>query len=264
MRLFKTLAIAGLLLAALAGGATAHTPYVKPLNFSPTGEWTSVQLAYSTQIFCPLVGIGPPENFQLLAPDGGRIEFSSAQVTLYETALELALPARGTYRLSTGEVLGPIERMVYERRRWRALRPNETPSRRARVTTMQMVMVAEAYITKGETTRAPLEPLIGTLAIRPITHPNEITVASGLELQLFFNGAPFPNMPFVLYAHGDSEDDMHRTFVTDSDGRARLTFEEPGMYLAVVRYRPSVEGAGVDVRSYSTTLAFDVRAAPGP
>ena len=129
---------------------------------------------------------------------------------------------------------------------------------------MQMVMVAEAYVTKGAPTQAALVPLIGTLAIRPISHPNQVSVDSGLDLQLFFNGAPFPQMPFVVYPRGASEGDMLQTFVTDRDGRAHLRFNGPGMYLVAVRYRTAApSGAGVEIRSYSTTLAIEVRGAHG-
>ncbi|MBL8542702.1 MAG: DUF4198 domain-containing protein [Hyphomonadaceae bacterium] len=257
MRSLKALMLScGLLLSATA--ADAHTPFMKPVNFHPNTEWTSAQAGYSTQIFCPNVGISGPD-LTVIAPDGRRLAFSSVQVSQYETALETALPLAGTYRLTTGEVMGPVERMIYQRGRWRALRANETPPRRTRISTMQMVEVAESYVTRGEATRAAIEPVVGTLAIRPITHPNQVTAASGADLQLLFNGAPFARMPFVVYERGDSEDDMHRAFVTNSEGRAHLTFDHPGLYLIAVRYRPEMPaGASVDVRSYSTTLTLEV------
>jgi hypothetical protein len=262
LRALRALGLAAAMLGGLCGQSSAHTPYLKPSIFEPFGEWTSIQAAYSTEIFCPIVGIGS-SNFHVVMPDGRSAPFSTVYVTPDETTLELRLPSDGTYRLTTGEVVSSPYGMIYERRRWRALRPGEAARPRVRVTTMQVVTVAEAYITKGEPTRAALEPIVGTLAIRPITHPNQVTVASGLVLQLLYNGAPFPNMPFVVYARGQSEDDMHRTFVTDADGRATLTFQQPGTYLAVVRYRPRMPaGADAEVRSYSTSLTFEVRAAP--
>lgn len=259
MRLLKTLVLATALVGAICGEAAAHTPYMKPSIFDPDGAWTSIQTAYGAEIFSPIVGIAS-SDFHALAPDGQRMAFSTIHVTPYETTLEMPLPSAGTYRLTTGEVVGQAFRMIYQNGHWRALGPNETAPRGRRVSTMQLVTVAEAYLTKGSPTRAVLDPVIGTLAIRPITHPNEATVASGLELQLLFNGAPFPNMPFVLYTRGDSENDQHRTFVTDSNGHARLSFDQPGTYLAVVRYRPRAPmGAEADVRSYSTSLTFEVK-----
>ncbi|HVY85480.1 MAG TPA: DUF4198 domain-containing protein [Caulobacterales bacterium] len=259
MQWLKTTALAAVLAGALCGQSFAHTPYMKPSIFDPSGNWTSIQTAYGTELFSPILGINGPD-MHIVAPDGGSSRFTTVHVTPGETTLEMALPAQGTYRLTTGEIVGAPDSMIYQHGHWRALGAGETAPRHAQVTTMRMVTVAEAYITKGEPTRAALEPVVGTLAIHPITHPDEATVASGLELELLFNGQPFPNMPFVLYARGQSEDDESHSFVTDANGRATLRFTAPGTYLAVVRYRVR-DAASNEVRSYSTSLTFDVKPA---
>ncbi|MBS0383713.1 MAG: DUF4198 domain-containing protein, partial [Proteobacteria bacterium] len=113
-------------------------------------------------------------------------------------------------------------------------------------------------------TRAPLDVAIGRLAIHPISHPSQITVASGFAVELLYDGASFAHMPIVIYEPTQSEDDMHHVFVTDDHGRAHLAFDHPGTYLAVVRYRPrATADAGVAVLSYSTSLTFQVLAVLG-
>jgi hypothetical protein len=88
-----------------------------------------------------------------------------------------------------------------------------------------------------------------------------VSVASGFDVDLLFDNVPFAFMPFVVYRPGESEDDMHRVFVTDEHGRAHLSFDSPGLYLAVVRYRaPAPRTARAAVRSYSTSIVFEVSA----
>ena len=85
MRFLKMMAVAVVLLNAVAGPAMAHTPFVKPASFTPNGVWTSLSVAYSTQVFCPAVGLGPPDSFQLLGPDGRHMDFASVEVNSYDT-----------------------------------------------------------------------------------------------------------------------------------------------------------------------------------
>jgi hypothetical protein len=90
-------------------------------------------------------------------------------------------------------------------------------------------------------------------------------VASGFDVELLFDGVPFAHMPFVLYEPVQSEDDMHRSFVTDEHGRAHLSFDHPGAYLTVVRFRTSAPAnAGAAVLSYSTSLTFQVMTDTSP
>jgi hypothetical protein len=263
MKVIRALASSAVLLAALYGQALAqHTPFMKPANFHPTSDMVSVQAAYSRDIFCPALGVSSPD-FQILGPGGTPRAFARISVETFETMLDAPLPSHGTYRFTTGEMYGDIANMIYSRGEWRPVRPGERVRTRARTQTMRTVTVADAYVTRGEPTRAPLDTAIGRLAIRPITHPNQITAGDGFDAELLFNGAPFPNMPFVLYEPGQSEDDMERSFVTDERGRAHITFERPGLYVAAARFRTQApEGSGVDVYGYSTSLTLEVQAAP--
>jgi hypothetical protein len=149
--------------------------------------------------------------------------------------------------------------MVLDRGHWRAQRPGERVSPRAHTSTMQMVVLADAYVTRGEATRTVVDAPIGRLAIHPLTHPDAVTLDGGFDVELLFDGVAFANMPFVVYSPGQSEDDMGRVFVTNECGRAHLRFDRIGLYLAVVRYRPPTPPtAEAAVMSYSTSITFEV------
>jgi hypothetical protein len=258
MRRLQIATLCAALLAVVCGAAQAHTPFFKPLSFHPDTNIVYAESAYSTHIFLPEIGISSP-NFHMLRPDGSRDYFREIDVEPYNSVLEASLSERGTYRFSTGEVYGDISRMVLDHRHWRAVRPGERLGRRARTSTMRIVALAETYVTRGAPTRAPLDVTIGRLAIHPISHPNQVSVASGFDVELLFDGAPFAHMPFVLYDPVQSEDDVHRAFVTDEHGRAHIAFDHPGTYLTVVRFRtPAPANAGAAVLSYSTSLTFQV------
>jgi hypothetical protein len=253
----KILVPVAALLVASVGSASAYTAYVAPRDFTPDGDYAIAEAAFTTQFFTPQVGVSAPD-IHALRPGGDRAAFSSFGVNATAATAELRVNAEGTYRVSTGEVLGPISTMVFADGAWRPLAAGEVPAEGVDTSTMQTVVVAETYVSKVRPTEGAYVQPTGRLAIRPITHPNRISVASGFEVQLLLDGQPFPNMPFVLYGQGDLETDLDRTFVTNEQGHATLTVDAPGTYLAAIRYRgPAPEGSGVAVRSYTTTLSFE-------
>ena len=99
------------------------------------------------------------------------------------------------------------------------------------------------------------------LAIKPVTHPNQIVASQGFQVQVLLNGAPFPNTPVVLYANGQADTDTTRYFVTDANGVATVSLDQPGDYVIAVRYRGAAPaGSPAAVRSYTTTLTFEALA----
>jgi hypothetical protein len=260
MRLLKSIMLVASL-AVLASLASAHTPYMKPSAFSAQHD-VSAETAYSTDIFTPVVGIAA-DGLSLIGPSGERLDLSRIEVEPDVTRIDAVLARDGTYRLTTGEQYGEVTRMVLDRGRWRAVSPDERLPRRARTSTLQTVTLAEAYVTRGAPDRGAVDIVNGRLAIRPVTHPNEVFVTTGFEVELLFDEAPFAFMPFVIYRPGEDEDDMKRVFVTDEHGRAHLRFDAPGLYLAVVRFRcPATRESRAAVHSYSTSITFEVLAEP--
>ena len=240
-----------------AGAASAHTAFLLPSDFTPDGNVVSVDAAYGATFFTPEIGVSA--DFHATGPRGGDGFFQSRRIGAHSSTLDLLTPDDGTYRVSTGEMLGPVTTMVAQDGAWRPLAQGETPPEGAETTTIQTVTVADTYLSKGAPNDAALAEPAGRLAIHPITNPTQASVQSGLTLELLFDGQPFPNMPFVLYEQGAPETDLTHSFVTGADGRAHLSFTHPGRYLAAVRYRTEApEGADTDVQSYTTTITFEV------
>jgi hypothetical protein len=246
--------------AGAAGAASAYTAYMKPAEFMPDAETdrVGVELAYATQFFVAGVAVDSPQ-LHALRPDGSRHVYHSINISTDVTRLEVDMRDQGTYRFSTGERLGRVVSLVGEEGAWRPMVEGEVLPEDAETTTLQTVTVAEAYASKVWPTDVVLAQPIGRLAIRPITHPNLTTIESGLTLELLFDGAPFPNFPFVLNMQGEPETDLDTSFVTDAAGRAHLTFTQPGVYVATARHRTEApEGAEAEVQSYTTSLTFEV------
>jgi hypothetical protein len=258
MRAFGFFAAVSLL--AIASSANAYTAYLSPQTFAPEGR-LSAEAAYATAFFTPAMPLSSSE-FHVITPEDSRLPFDSVRVAQPTTTLDLATITSGTYLLTTGEMLGPVTPMVGVDGGWRPLAQGEAAPEGAPTTTLQTVALADTYVSRGRPSENALDNAHGALAIQPVTHPNRIAQADGFIVQLNFNGAPFPNMPIVLYAEGEPETKLDRAFVTGADGRATLTFDRPGKYVAVIRHRgPAPAGSAAQIRSYTSSLTFEVHAA---
>lgn len=253
----KNLLISATLLIATASSASAVTSYVLPADFSPENNAVTLEASYATNFFDPQIAVSP-DAFRVIAPDGSEGVFSRVEIAGEATSVATPLPDFGTYRISTGEIASGVTTLVGVDGGWRPLAQGEAPPEGAQTTTLQTITVAEAYVTRGGPTRDAVDADSGRLAIRPVTHPNQILVAQGFQVQLTFDGAPFANMPLVLYSNGEPDTDVDRYVVTDANGNATLTFDQAGRYVVAVRHRANAApGAAAAVQSYTTSLTFE-------
>lgn len=249
--------LAAVLFLAATGPAAAYTAYILPDNFNPNEGDASVRAAYANTFFTPAIGL--PADMKLFYPDGFESSFSRAAAGREVTELATDLPQWGTYRITTGELAGAITTMIPGEATWVPLPAGQAAPEGVETRTMQTVNLADAYVSRGAPTRQMVDRAIGALAIVPVTHPNEVLVSQGFQVELRFNGQPFANVPVVLYEAGDADTDQSTFFVTDAQGRANVTFSQPGQYVLAARHRADApDGSGVDVRSYITTLTFNV------
>jgi uncharacterized GH25 family protein len=252
----KQLVLAAALAICATGPAAAYTSYILPADFSPDGE-VRLEAAFASTFFTPAVGL--PADMTLLYPDGTQFTFDRVESTGQVTTARANVAAHGTYRVSTGERMGAISTMVADNGAWRQLAQGETPPAGIETRTLQTVTVADTYVSVGAPSRTVVDRHIGALALHPVTHPNQILTGQGFLVELLFNGAPFPNMPVVLYENGDIDTDVGTYFVTDASGRATVTFSTPGRYVIAARHRGEAPaGSEAQVRSYTTTLTFEV------
>jgi hypothetical protein len=259
----KKLLAASAFFAALAGTASAYTAYVMPDAFLPSDRSITLQGAYATSFFTPGSAVGG--QFAVIEPDGADGFFNQAEVTTDSTRLSATLFKEGTYRFSSGEQLGPVSNMVGVDGGWRQLQAGETPPEGAPTTTLQTVTVAETYVTLGAPNRTAVDRTIGRLALRPITHPNQVVAGQGFQVNATFDGAPFANAALVLYKDGEPETDLDRFATTDASGNATLTLDGPGRYVLVARHRASAPaGSQAQIQSFTTSLVFEAVAALPP
>lgn len=249
-------AIAFAIFAFSASAAMAHTAYIVPVDFTPESA-TTIEGAYASQFFTPTIALSP-SAMHVITPEGSQAQFAELSVTSPRTQGRLSLASTGTYRITSGEILGPVTQMVGVDGAWRALGQGEVAPEGAPLTTLQTVTLAEAYVTRGRPDETALAAPTGRLALRPVTHPNRIDVAGGFTVQLLFDGQPFANMPIVLYAQGDQDADTSKAFVTDANGQATIPLAQAGNYVIAVRHRASaVAGAAAETQSFTTTLTFE-------
>lgn len=253
----KRYVLAAVLFAAAASPAAAYTSYLNPEQFWVTEPTVEVEGSYATQFFTPSIALG--DNLTVLNPEGQRVSADRIAVTPGGTTeLQAELARGGTYRVSTGEVQGQVANLVGENGQWRVLGAGETPAEGAQTTTLQTVTVADTYVTRGTANRTAVDQTIGRLALRPVTHPNQVLASDGFQVQLLFDGQPMANSAVVIYAEGDPETKLDRYVVTDASGNATFTFDAPGRYIIAARHRADMPaGSPAAVGSYTTTLTFE-------
>lgn len=252
----RKLLLATAFFAALGGSASAYTAYLMPDDFLPADRSVSLQASYATTFFTPGAPVAP--EMVAIEPDGGDGFFSFVEVTGQATQLRTSLLDEGTYRFSSGEQVGPVTNMVGVDGGWRAVQPGEVLPPDAPTTMLQTVTVADTYVTLGAPNRTAVDRTIGRLALRPVTHPNQVVASEGFQVNATFDGAPFANAAIVVYKAGEPETDLDRFVTTDASGNATITLEGPGEYVIVARHRaPAPAGSGAQIHSLTTSLTFE-------
>jgi uncharacterized GH25 family protein len=246
-----------------AAPALAHTNYMMPSVFSTTqGEVVTIESSFAEMRWFAPEFVVVSADYHVIRPDGARDSFDTMTELEQLTVLESDLTEDGTYRFTTGERLGRGGELALVDGAWVDLDENgEAPAGAMETASSQTATVADVYVTKGAPTRAAVDGLVGRLAIRPITHPSEIYLDEGFSFELMFDGEPFANQELTLVREGGSyeEPKYEIALTTDEQGRASASFDEPGVYLMWTRHRARApEGAESGVRSYTTSLTFEV------
>lgn len=257
--------------ACIIGGVSlfAHTPYVLPNAFSTSkGKKVTAVSSFTEEFFVPDFKV-ESDDFHLVLPDGTRSEYGNTVVLDQVTVLENELETEGTYRLSTGDRLGRKFTMKRVEDGWDYIRggmgeggERETIPEGVETAEFQSHTVAVAYVTKG----APTQDAVGQtgtgLEIVPITHPSEIYVDDGFELQLTFNGDPVKKHEMKVYRQGGKYEEPNYEIVTSTNkkGKVSLEFGEPGVYVVMTRHQDEAPGGSeTPYRSYTISLTFEVQ-----
>ncbi|PHR59945.1 MAG: nickel uptake transporter family protein [Robiginitomaculum sp.] len=248
------------------GTALAHTAYLKPNTFSTMrGNTITLESSFTESFSNPEVVV-KSKNWHFYTPKGERKNFDMVQSHKQVTILEQAIEDNGTYRFTSGERLGrkgemyklkdgSLQSMFGHDRK-------KKPQPEGAVTiTTQTATIADTYVTKGAPTLAVLQTRIGRLAIIPVTHPNEIYAEDGFAFRLTFDGKAMKNQSMTLYRDGGmyADDKGVVKLKTGKKSVTKIDFKQPGMYLLMTRHKADApEGSETDLRSYTTSLTFEV------
>jgi len=247
-----------LIAAMSAGSASAHSPYLLPNTFDATGrDHITVQGAFTEQFFAPEVAM-KADDYHAIGPNGAKTAVSPTY--LRDVALfELATPADGTYRITTGTRAGRVAKAHLVKDEWIFLNPEEPVPAGVHAVDMQSVTRAEVYVSRGAPSDTVLAPIGKGIEFRAITHPNKLFVGQAATFQVLLNGKPLPRQPIGLH-HGDevySGGEKGTRIVADADGRFSLKLAAPGVYQAMTRHRIDAE-PGAPAQSLTYALTFDV------
>jgi hypothetical protein len=276
--------------ALLCGAATAraHTPYLLPNAFDAERDHVTLQGSLTEDdYFRPDIAL-KATSYVEITPTGEHQALAPAAVLKDLALVEAALPEPGTYRFSTGALVGRHMRMAEVGGRWLMVRPTGAPERRgseggtsaghpqhaegpptiteadlppgAKTVEVDNVMTAETYVSKGAPTDATLKPTGQGLELKPLVHPNSIYVDAGFPFQLLVDGRPAAGLPVDVYREGDVYDEKKLTSETrtDGDGRGKVAFDRPGVYLLTARTPGRSPGEAPQPRSYVYSLTFEV------
>ncbi|MEC3910014.1 DUF4198 domain-containing protein [Sphingobium sp. CR2-8] len=260
MTSFQLRSAALLLMLTGASAGQAHMPYVLPTLFDVgKGDHITVQSAFAEDAFLPEVAMRDAP-FHLIGPDGKDLPTGPVTHLRDLSVFEAAIPADGTYRVTSGQRAGRKGKMFRQGDTW-AMRGEggETPANAQQVDVQSMTL-ADAYVTRGQPGDAALKPLGKALEIQAITHPNGIVAGSEARFMLLFDGKPLANSDITLFRSAGLYDGRKVVAQVKSatDGRFTLKPQDAGTYLILVRHRGAAPaGSETPYRSYTYTLTFD-------
>lgn len=255
---------AALLLAALAVPAAAHTPYLAPASFSVRPDSVvTLDASFAETFFVPEVVFDNSE-FVVTDPDGRQHAPDTVQRLKTRTVVEQTLPGqKGTYRFSTGNRLGAVFRTWTLNGKTGSSRDPGVPLPPGATLTShyQSLSRSEVYLTAGAPTATALKPYGTGLELVPITHPDDLYRGEHFEFRVQYDGKPLAAQQVEINrALGTAAaQPAPQVLTTDADGKARLTLDQAGSYLALIRYRgPAPAGAAAPMYGNNYTLTFRV------
>ena len=252
---------AAIVLAAIGTSvAQAHMPYVLPTLFDVgKGDHITVQSAFAEDAFLPEVAMRDAP-FHLVGPDGKAVPVGQVTHLRDLSIFEAAIPADGTYRITSGQRAGRKSKMYRQGGEWKMGGEGAKSAADAEQVEVQSMTLADAYVTRGQASDAALKPTGKALEIQPITHPNGIVAGSDASFALLFDGKPLAGADITLFRSAGLYDGrkVAAQVKSGTDGRFSLKPEDAGTYLILVRHRTAAPaGSETPYRSYTYSLTFD-------
>lgn len=242
--------------------AAAHMPYVLPSVFD-AGERKAVgiEAAFTEDAFRPEIGMDNAP-FEITGPDGTTIKLAAPTLLRDRTLAEAPLASEGIWRLSSGQRLGRMNRMVRDGATWKVLAEDAAPPAGATLLKVQSTTLADAYVLRGHPGgTGALKPRGTGLEIHPLGDPTAAGKGEPIAFEILYQGKPLPGATVSAFREAGYYDGRKTLpdMVSGKDGRIAVTPPDAGRYLLLVRHRDSAPtGADAPYYSYSVTVAFEV------
>lgn len=251
--------LAGLLALGAPGAALAHMPYLLPNMFDAGNrDHVTVQGGFAEDAFVPEV-VMKSDAFNVRGPGGVTLITPTYLKDL--TVFEAALPAKGTYRISSGERFGRKGKMYKTTNgQWTMGGEGGAPPAGVTLVDVQSMTLADVYVTRGAPSNEVLAPIGKGLELKPVTHPSEIYAKAPAKFVLLFEGKPVAGATVEVFRAAGLYDGkkLAAESKTGLDGAFAVTPPDAGTYLALIRHRTEAPaGAEIPYRSYSYTLTFE-------
>ena len=233
--------IAGALAAlSLATTAQAHRQWMLPSSTTLSGNdsWVTVDAAISNDVcYFEHFPMGT-ENVVVTEPDGAAGKIENAAKGRYRSTFDVHLTKPGTYRIanvSTG-VMGSYTLNGKQERLPRGTTKDKLasviPAGATNVQTAEMASRNEIFVTLGAPSTTIFKPTGVGIELVPVTHPNDLVSGEAATFQFLLDGKPAAGLKITVIPGGIRYRDAlgQIDLTADKDGKATITWPQPGMY----------------------------------
>ncbi|MFC5461973.1 DUF4198 domain-containing protein [Massilia niabensis] len=263
--------VLALVLAATAGAASAHRPWMLPTAtiIEHQDAWVTIDGAVSEGLFdfdhMPL----RMDGLSITGPDGAVSAAPASVMGKRRASVDLPLPKEGTYRIAlvSNNVMGSYK-VGNEVKRFRSSEANfakEVPAGAAEVRKTITHQRIETFVTAHKTSEGALKPSGVGLEMVPLTHPNDLRANETVRVRFLLDGKPLPKLPFSLVPGGVRYRGVANEIrlTTDAKGEASFKLPAANMYWMNAAYPPN-PGKGpapddgpAEVRRYAYTATLE-------
>jgi hypothetical protein len=263
--------VLALVLAATAGAASAHRPWMLPTAtiIEHQDAWVTIDGAVSEGLFdfdhMPL----RMDGLSVTGPDGVVSAAPAAVMAKRRASVDLPLPKEGTYRIAlvSNNVMGSYK-VGNEVKRFRGSEADfakQVPADAQDVRKTTTHQRIETFVSAHEPSETALKPTGKGLEMVPLTHPNDLRANETVRVRFQLDGKPLPNLPFSLVPGGVRYRGVANEIRLSTDAKGEASFKLPAanMYWMNAAYPPNPgKGPGADtgpaeVRRYAYTATLE-------
>ncbi|HBF52141.1 MAG TPA: DUF4198 domain-containing protein [Massilia sp.] len=239
--------VLALILAATAGAASAHRPWMVPTStmVESKNAWVTVDGAISEGLFdvdhMPLRMNG----LSVTAPDGTTSPAPEAVMGKMRTSVDIPLPQDGTYRIAlvSTNVFGSYKD-GNEVKRFRGSEADFNKQLPAGATEVKKTITnqrIETFVSANKTSDGALKPTNAGIEMIPLSNPNDLRSGETLRVRFLLDGKPLPKLAFSMVPGGVRYRGVlgEVRLTTDDKGEATIKLPAPNMYWVNAVYPPA-------------------------